>query len=182
MAASAGGLRALGAVIGVLPAGFPCPVLVVQHLDPRTPSMLALILQRHANVRVGQAQGGQRIQPGQVYIAPPDHHLLLNADGTLSLGHSKQVHFVRPSADLLFESVARAEGARAIAVVLSGTGEDGAEGVLAIKQAGGTVIVQDEASADYVGMPHAAISTGAADYVVPLSEIGPLLIQLAGKE
>ena len=98
----------------------------------------------------------------------------MNPDGTLSLTQSKLVHFLRPSADLLFESVAASYGERAIAVVLTGTGSDGAMGVQAIKKMGGTVIAQDEAIAEFFGMPSAAIHSGRVDFVLPLDEIARL--------
>jgi two-component system chemotaxis response regulator CheB len=113
-----------------------------------------------------------------VYVAPPDRHLLVNPDGTLSLSQSELVHFVRPSADLLFESVAATAKQRAIAVVLTGTGVDGNMGVRAIKKMGGTVIVQNEQTSEFFGMPSAAIQTGCADFILPLDEIPKALLAL----
>ncbi|HYM49237.1 MAG TPA: chemotaxis protein CheB, partial [Candidatus Limnocylindrales bacterium] len=112
LAASAGGIVALGCVLAGLPSGFPAAVVVVQHLDPRHRSLLADILSRRTRVSVTQAEDGQTIRPATVYIAPPDRHLLVNPDGTLALSHSELVHFVRPSADLLFESVGASYKAR----------------------------------------------------------------------
>jgi two-component system, chemotaxis family, protein-glutamate methylesterase/glutaminase len=120
---------------------------------------------------VKEAEDGDVVSASTVYIAPPDKHLLANADGTLSLSHSELVHFVRPSADLLFDSVAAAFGARAIAVVLTGSGSDGAMGVEAVKKMGGTVIAQDQESSEFFAMPSAAIQTGIVDFVLPLREI-----------
>jgi two-component system chemotaxis response regulator CheB len=117
-----------------------------------------------------------------VYLAPPDRHLLIKRKGSLTLTDSELVNFVRPSADLLFESVAAAYGDRAIAVVLTGTGRDGALGVTAIKQRGGTVVVQDEDSSEFFGMPSAAIKTGVVDFVLPLDEIAPALVSLLAAE
>jgi two-component system chemotaxis response regulator CheB len=113
-----------------------------------------------------------------VYIAPPNKHLLVDAEGTLSLTQSELVHFVRPSADLLFESVAASFKHRAIAVVLSGSGSDGSMGVQAIKKMGGTVIAQDEATSEFFGMPSAAIQSGSVDFVLPFKEIPPALVTL----
>ena len=181
MAASAGGIGALGQVLGHLPVDFGASIVVVQHLDPRHRSLMADILRRRTGLQVVQAREGDRIMPGSVYIAPPDRHLLVNPDGTLSLSQSELVHFVRPSADLLFESVAACSKDRAIAVVLTGTGSDGSMGTLAIKKMGGTVIVQDQKSAEFSGMPAAAINSGSADFVLPLDEIAPALVTLVMK-
>jgi two-component system chemotaxis response regulator CheB len=181
LAASAGGLTALSQVLTGLPADFPATLVVVQHLDPRHRSLMADILSRRTALRVKQAEEGDRLAPATVYIAPPNRHLLVNPDGSLSLSQSELVHFVRPSADLLFESVAASYRDRSIAVVLTGTGSDGAMGVQAIKKMGGTVIVQDEKTSEFFGMPGAAIQTGSADFVLPLDEVASALVTLVMK-
>jgi two-component system chemotaxis response regulator CheB len=178
IASSAGGLGALTRLLSSISAGFPATILVVQHLDPRHESLMADILSRRTELAVKQAEAGTSIEAGTVYIAPPDKHLLVNQDGTLSLTQTELVHFVRPSADLLFESVAAAFCERAIAVVLTGSGRDGAMGVVAIKKMGGTVIAQDEASSEFFAMPSAAIETGQVDFVLPLEEISGALVSL----
>jgi len=176
MAASAGGLRALEHLLSSLPDDFLASLVVVQHLDRRHRSLLATILSRRTTLPVQEAAEGDRLLPGRVYIAPPDKHLLVNPDGTLSLSHSELVHFVRPSADLLFESVAASYKDRVIAVVLTGMGTDGSMGLQAVKKMGGTVIVQD--APEFSGMPSAAINTGNVDFVLPLGEIAPALVTL----
>ena len=143
LAASAGGLKALTDVLAALPAEFPAALVVVQHLDPRHRSLMAEILGKRTKLQVKEAREADKLQPGQALVAPPNRHLLVNPDGTVSLSQSELVHFVRPSADLLFESTAASYRDRAIAVVLSGSGRDGSMGVRAIKKMGGTVIVQD---------------------------------------
>jgi two-component system chemotaxis response regulator CheB len=153
-------------------------IVVVQHLDPRHRSLMADILSRRTPLRVKQAEEGESLISGTVYIAPPKRHLLVNSDGTLSLTQSELVHFLRPSADLLFESVAASYKERAIAAVLTGTGTDGAMGVEAVKKMGGTVIVQDQKTAEFSGMPSAAIKTGNVDFILPLEEISPSLVTL----
>ncbi len=178
LAASAGGLGALTAVLSALPASFGAAVVLVQHLGKRHRSLMAEILDRKTGLEVRQAAEGDRIAPGLVWIAPPDHHLLFNCDGTLSLTQTERVHFVRPSADPLFCSMAECFHGRCVAVVLTGTGSDGEAGVRAVRHEGGTVIAQDEATSDYFGMPGAAIRTGCVDHVLPLGEIGPRLIAL----
>ncbi|MEV0441962.1 chemotaxis protein CheB [Streptomyces spectabilis] len=175
VASSAGGIHALSVLLGDLGEGLPVPVLVVQHLDPRHRTVIADVLARRTDLFVKLAEERERALPGTVYVAPPDRHLLVDADGTLALSNSALVHFVRPSADLLFESVAGAYGPRAIACVLTGTGVDGAMGVDAVKTRGGTVIAQDPRSAEFGSMPQAALGTGAVDFVLPLEEIAAVI-------
>jgi len=178
LAASAGGLNALTHVLAALPPDFPAALVVVQHLDRRHRSVMADILARKCRLPVKEAVEGEPLQAGRAYIAPPDRHLLVTPDHSVSLTQTELVHFVRPSADLLFESVAASYKERAIAVVLSGSGQDGAMGVKAIKKMVGTVIVQDAKNAEFTGMPEAAQATGKADFVLPLDDIAPALTQL----
>ena len=178
LASSAGGLAALTSVLSGLPRAFPAAVVLVQHLDPRHRSLLADMLGRSTELRVKMAEEGDRLTGGSVFIAPPNYHLLVDAGGSLSLSQSELIHFLRPSADILFESVAASFPARAIAVVLSGTGSDGARGVQAIKKTGGTVIAQDQDTSEFFGMPSAAIATGSVDIVLPLALIAPALVRL----
>lgn len=180
MASSAGGLNALAQVLSDLPAAF-LPVVVVQHLYPRHRSLMAEILGRRTALQVCQAREGDRVERGVVHIAPPDRHLLVNGDGRLSLTRTELVHFVRPSADLLFESVAASYRERAIAVVLTGSGSDGEMGVRAVKKMGGLVIAQDRSSSEFFGMPGAAIDTGTVDMILPLNEIAGALVDLAAR-
>ncbi|MDF5739542.1 MULTISPECIES: chemotaxis protein CheB [unclassified Nostoc] len=178
IAASAGGLTALAKVLSTLPTEFTAPIAIVQHLGPRHRSFMAEILDRRTTLNVKQAEEGDYLTPGTVYIAPPNRHLLANSDGTLSLSQSELVHFLRPSADLLFESVAAIYKDTVIALVLTGTGRDGAMGIEAIKKMGGTVIVQDIKTAEFTGMPSAAIQTGKVDFILPLDEISSTLVSL----
>lgn len=182
LAASAGGLTAISKVLSGLPPGFPASIVVVQHLDPRHRSLMADILARRTPLKVKEAEEGDRLLPATVYIAPPNRHLLVNPDGTLSLSQSEMVHFVRPSADLLFESVAASYREHAIGVILTGSGSDGAMGVGAVKKMRGTVIVQDEKTSEFFGMPGAAIQTGSADFILPLDEISSAIVTLVQGE
>lgn len=182
MAASAGGIRALTRVISGLSNAMPASLVILLHLDPEHRSHLAKILARATSLPVKEAEHGDRLVRGTAYVAPPDHHLLVGPNGRLRLTQTEFVHFVRPSADLLFESVAASYGERAIAVVLSGTGVDGANGVRAIATKGGFVIAQDEASSEFFGMPGAAIRTGEVDRILPLDEIAPSLLGLMGQK
>jgi two-component system chemotaxis response regulator CheB len=179
-ASSAGGVTALGELVGRLEPGLAASVLVVQHLDPRHNSLMTDILSRRTTLAVEQAREGTTIRRATIYIAPPDHHLLVDSDGVLHLSKAELVHFLRPSADLLFESAAAAFRERLIGVVLTGTGSDGAMGVRAVKKMGGTVIVQEDA--DFAGMPNAARATGTADFLLPLAEIGPAINRLVAPE
>lgn len=175
LAASAGGITALTRVLGELPIRFPVPVLVVQHLDPRHETVIADVLGRRTKLQVKLAESEERVQPGVVYVAPPNRHLLVTKPGVVTLTSTELVHFVRPSADLLFESVADAYGSHALACMLTGTGRDGATGIGAVKSRGGTVIVQDPATAEFKGMPEAAVANGPVDFVLPLDEIGAVI-------
>jgi two-component system, chemotaxis family, protein-glutamate methylesterase/glutaminase len=178
IAASAGGLRALATVLGGLPRQFPVPLAIVQHMDPRRVSLLAGILARRTALAVKEAVGHEVMRAGVAYIAPPDHHFVVADGRSVSLTHTARVHFARPSADVLFASASRACGKRLIAVVLTGAGQDGADGVCAVKGVGGIVIAQDEESSAFFSMPHAAIATGIVDFVLPLDSIADKLIEL----
>jgi len=177
MGSSAGGLNALTHVLRSLPRNFPTSIVVVQHLSPEHKSWIANLLARSSQVKVKQAEHDEIMLPGTVYTAPPDEHLLVGP-GKIQLAHSQLVHFSRPSIDLLFESVAGTYGSRAIGVVLSGSGRDGATGIRAIKEAGGISIAQDPDTAEFRPMPQAAVETGCIDFVLPLEKIGSTLIEL----
>ena len=172
--ASAGGVAALPTVLSALTPGFPAAVIVVQHLDPHTRSLLSNVLSRTCALPVREARSGAILEPGVVYVAPPGVHLVLRG-GTLVLTDTAPVHFVRPSVDVLFASVAEACGTRAVGVILTGAGVDGAAGMRAIKTAGGRTVVQEPRSAAHEGMPNAASATGCVDFSLPLDEIGPAL-------
>lgn len=183
--ASAGGLQAISTVLAALPPDFPVPILVVQHLSPRQPSLMAHILTRRTALRVTQAEEGEALRPGHVYLAPPDRHLIVTPQRTLSLTLAEKVHFVRPSGDVLLTSVAACFGAGAVAVILTGGDGDGAMGLKAVKDAGGVTIAQDEATSESFSMPRNAIATGGVDHILPLDAIAPLLVSLVqtgGKE
>lgn len=181
IAASAGGLKALSTILGALPADFPAAVVVAQHVSPHQPSLLSEILSRRTPLKVKQAEEGDCLCPSCVFIAPSNHHLLVNPDGTLSLSQSSREHFVRPSAEPLFESVAAAFKERVIAVVLTGGDSDGSRGCQAVKGTGGTVLAQNWESSENFSMPRAAIATGCVDSVLPLADIAPTLESLVRK-
>src|SRR5260370_18259165 len=138
VAAWAAGAGARGQLVGGIPAGFGATIVIVQHVAPRHQSLMPQVVGRRARLPGTHAEDGTAVKPGHAYLAPPGHHLLINRRGVATLTDTELVNFVRPSADLLFESVAAAFVDRAIAEVLTGTGRDGARGVTAIKRLGGT--------------------------------------------
>ena len=174
---SAGGLNALTKVLQILPRSFPSSIVVVQHISPGHKSWIASLLGRTTPLIVKQAEHGEIMLPGTVYIAPPDEHLLVGP-GKVQLAHSQLVHFSRPSIDLLFESVAGTYGSRSIGVVLSGAGKDGASGIRAIKEAGGITLAQSPDTAEFRHLPEAVIETGCVDFVLPLEKMGAKLAEL----
>jgi two-component system chemotaxis response regulator CheB len=171
IAASAGGLRVLSFLLAALPADTEAAILVVQHVDPRRPSLLATILERATELAVRAARDGDTLEAGVVLVAEPNRHLLVDAARRVRLADGPPVNHVRPSADRLFESLAESHGARAAAVILTGTGRDGAAGAQVLRRAGGHVVVQEPSEAQFSGMPAAAIAAGPVDEVVPLERI-----------
>jgi two-component system, chemotaxis family, protein-glutamate methylesterase/glutaminase len=178
--ASMGGLHALSTVLGGLPAGIDAAVVVVQHRSPDSqPGALERTLGSHSGLPVREVEDKDPIERGNVYLAPPDYHLLI--EGTsLALSLEERVQFSRPSIDVLFESAAEAFGNRVIGVLLTGANEDGAAGLARIRVRGGFTIVQDPVSAERRSMPDAAIALGAAQRVVPLEAIATLVTELCG--
>lgn len=176
---SAGGLESVSTILNGLPANFVSPILVVIHLHPDYNSHVAEILRRKTKLKVKDAQEREVIKTGVVYLAPRNHHLLIR-DGLVELTSTAAVNYSRPSIDTMFASVVKAYGAGVIGVILSGTGKDGAEGLRAIKEAGGFAIVEDPLTAKFSAMPAAAVLASAAARVVSLKEIAPLLLKVSG--
>jgi len=176
--ASAGGVEALTELVRGLPAGFPAALLVVVHFPADGTSMLPLILARRGPLPAVHAEDGTKIRPGTIYVAPPDRHLLVDG-GRMRLSRGPRENNHRPAADVLFRSAALAAGPRVVAVVLSGTLEDGAAGLSVVRRRGGVTVAQHPDDALYAGMPRAAIDAGVVDHVLPVSEIPPLLVRLA---
>lgn len=177
---STGGPNALAEVIPRLPADFPVPVVVVQHMPPLFTRLLAERLNSQSKLSVHEAEDGAAIGAGQVWLARGDYHLTVARKGIcpkLELNQGPPENSCRPAVDVLFRSVAQAYGANALAVVMTGMGSDGARGARHIHDAGGEIVVQDEASSVVWGMPGAVVSAGAADKICPLPEIGLELIR-----
>jgi two-component system chemotaxis response regulator CheB len=180
MAASVGGLKALSVILGGLPADFPAAIAIVMHLSPVHKSLLAEILSSRSQLKVLQAQTGDILCHSSVFVAPPNHHMSVVQGGRIELSadDAEKVHFARPSAEPLFASVAAVYQTQAIAVVLTGGDGDGSFGVQIIKDHGGKVIAQDRPTSQDFSMPQTSIATGDVDFILPLNEIAPMLIEL----
>ncbi|MEW6266044.1 MAG: chemotaxis protein CheB [Thermodesulfobacteriota bacterium] len=177
---SAGGLQAMRTLLGLLPTGFKTPLAVVLHRQAGTTGLSA-VLQQNSPFPVLEAEDKTELQPGHLYLAPADYHLLVE-DESLALSTDAPVASARPSIDVLFESAAEAFGHRIIGVLLTGKSQDGAAGLASIKERGGLVIIQDPRTAEEGFMPAAALAAvPAVDYVLPLPEIGAALNRLTAE-
>ena len=180
LAASTGGLAALAAVLAGLPGDFPAAVAVVLHRTERPVDLLVPILARRTALRVETAAPGAAVRPATVHVAPAGGHLRVEADGTFSVHAAVRFRNVTSAADPLLVSAAERFGAGVIAVILTGTGRDGAAGAAVVRHAGGLVIAQDPATSRARGMPEAAIATRAVHATVPLGEIAARVVALVG--
>lgn len=178
IAASTGGPAALGQVLSRLPADLPAPILVVQHIAEGFVPGLASWLNALSPLPVKVAEPGEPVEPGRVYLAPDGAHLGLNGRLSIRLSNEPPLGGFRPSGSFLFESVARASGRAALGVILTGMGRDGVEGLRVLRESGGRVIAQDEASSVVYGMPGAAVEEGLADHVLPLEAIPGRIVGL----
>jgi two-component system chemotaxis response regulator CheB len=175
VASSTGGPRALSAIVPQLSRGLAAAVLVVQHMPAGFTKSLAQRLDTVSPIRIDEAEDGEPVVHGRVYLAPGGFHMTVRDDGegpAIGLDKSASLWGVRPAADLLFRSAAAVFGASTVAVVLTGMGRDGAEGTRAVREAGGLAIIQDRESATIYGMPQAAIQCAGADRVAALQDIG----------
>jgi two-component system chemotaxis response regulator CheB len=177
---SAGGVEALRALVGGLPADFPGSVFIVMHTAPDSPGVLAQILDRAGKLPAANASNRERIRPGRVYVAPPDMHMLLEP-GVVRLTRGPKENRFRPAVDPLFRSAAAVYGPRVVGVILTGGLDDGTSGLWAVKRLGGVAVVQDPEEAFMPSMPQSALGQVEVDYKLPLAEIPPLLARLASK-
>lgn len=175
---SAGGMDALTEILSRLPAEFPVPILAVQHLSPVSENYLVKHLDSICSLRIKEADEKEQIRKGTAYFAPPNYHLLVEEDSSLSLSVEPRVNYSRPSIDVLFESAAIAFGSHLIGVILTGANNDGSKGLMKIKEAGGIAIVQSPATAYVDSMPIAAIEKSDPQFIMSLSEIAQKLIEL----
>jgi two-component system chemotaxis response regulator CheB len=179
--ASAGGMAALERLTAGLPAGFPAALFVVWHLSPGVRSVLPQVLTRAGPLSADVPTDGDRIEPGRIYVAPNDHHMLLEK-GYIRVARGPKENRFRPAVDPLFRSAAYVYGPRAIGIVLSGALDDGTSGLWSIKMRGGTTIVQDPEDAQHRSMPLNALENVDVDYKLPVNEMGPLLGRLVREE
>lgn len=177
IAASLGGPKALAEVLCALPVGFPAPVVICQHISPGFSDELARWLAHETGHRVHEAADGQRLLKSEFFVAPSHLHLVVNPSGVMRLDDRSPIGGFKPSCDLLLRSVAQSFGKRAIGVVLTGMGRDGARGLEEIREAGGHTIAQDRATSVVFGMPGEAVNLGAAEVVLPIDEIGAQLVR-----
>lgn len=176
--ASAGGVQALSTLVADLPPDLPAAVFIVLHLSADFPSMLPQILAREGTLEIGHAVDDEPIQPGRVYIAPPDQHLIIE-NGRVKLVRGPKENLHRPAIDALFRSAARWAGSRVIGVILTGARNDGKVGMRAVKQRGGLTLVQDPLEAPFPSMPMSVMQEINVDYSLPLRAIGPTLDRLS---
>ena len=175
--ASAGGVTALLELVKALPADFPAPIFIVQHVAPDSPSILPQLLSTVSALKARHPQNGETAEPGVIYVARPDYHLLLEGDEVLVTRGPKENRF-RPSIDALFRSAAYTFGPRVIGVVLTGYLDDGTSGLWSVQRMGGVAVVQDPRDAEQPSMPTNALQFVEADYLVPIAELGALLVRL----
>jgi len=179
--ASAGALEALSVILPALPADFSLPLMIVVHMPPDRPSILAELFQAKCRIEVREAEDKEPIKGGTAYFAPPDYHLLVETDKHLSLSSDEPILYSRPSIDVLFESAADAYGPALIAIVLSGANQDGSAGMKAVADAGGTAIVQSSEGAFAAAMPEAAKANCPSAQVLSPWEIAAYLEKVSSR-
>ena len=173
---SSGGMKALKFIFSRMPEDFNTPIIIVQHISRHSDNQWINLLNDKSNLHIKEADEKEKIEKGNVYIAPPNYHLLIERNKTFSLTIDERVSFARPSIDVLFESAAEAYKNKLIGVVLTGSNADGSAGLKRIKEYGGLTIVQDPETADSSYMPASAIAAIQTDYILSLEDIIELLI------
>lgn len=173
---SAGGLSALRIILEQLPKGFPLPVLIVQHISADSEDFWIKNLNAQCNIQVKEAEEKEEVTKGNAYIAPPDYHILLEHDHTITISQEEKVNFSRPSIDVLFETASDVYKDKLMGIVLTGASKDGATGLKKIKSKGGITVVEHPASAEFNLMPTEAIRASKPDHILSLQQIADLLI------
>ena len=172
--ASAGGVEVLSVLLSALPASCRASFFVVMHIPRERPSLLADLFNAKCALAVREAEDKEPVQPGTVYFAPPDYHLLLDRGPALALSSDEPGHFSRPSIDVLFDSAADIYGERLLGLILTGANQDGAEGLAAVGRAGGRTVVQEPGGAAVPFLPEAALQVGPVDFVLSLAQLQEL--------
>jgi two-component system chemotaxis response regulator CheB len=175
---SSGGLKALKLIFSSLSSDFPVPIIVVQHVGPRSENSWIKLLTDSCNIPIKEADEKEKIRNGIIYIAPSNYHLMIEMDKTFALTIDERVNFARPSIDVLFESAAEAYKEKLIGIILTGANNDGSRGVKRIKELGGMVIIQDPETAESPLMPKSAIAAIQPDYILSLDQIGKQIIKI----
>jgi two-component system chemotaxis response regulator CheB len=175
---SSGGLKALRFIFSLLPSDFVVPIIVVQHIGPRSENTWIKLLNDCSNISIKEADEKEKVGTGHIYVAPSNYHLMIEKDKTFSLTIDERVNFARPSIDVLFESAAEVYREKLIGIILTGSNNDGAKGVKRIKECGGLVIIEDPETAESSYMPASAISLVQPDYILPLNQISELLLKI----
>ena len=169
--ASAGGVDVLSVLLSSLPASCRASFIIVLHIPRERPSLLPDVFGARCALPVREAEDKEPVQPGTVYFAPPDYHLLLDRGPAFALSSDEPVHFSRPSIDVLFDSAADIYGERLLGLILTGANQDGAEGLAAVGRAGGRTVVQEPSSAAVSFLPEAALREGPVDFVLSLAQL-----------
>lgn len=180
--ASAGGMEACKEIFRNLTDGFRLPVILVQHIHPRSDAYFVQYLDKLSRLRVKEAEEKEPVEKGIIYVAPPDYHLMIEDDRTFSLSVDQKVNYSRPSIDILFESAAEVYGDQLIGIILTGANHDGTNGMKKIKSNGGLLIAQDPESAEVAIMPLSVIKQVPVDHILPVNEIAPFLEKLLMEE
>jgi len=178
---SSGGMNALKFIFATLPAGFSIPIIIVQHVSPRSDNEWIKVLNENSNLTIKEADEKEKIEQGNIYIAPANYHLLIEEDKTFSLTIDERVNYARPSIDVLFETAAEAYKNKLIGMVLTGSNNDGTSGIKRIKECGGLAIIQDPVTAESSYMPASAIAAIDPDYILSLEEIIELIKKIDKK-
>ena len=175
---SSGGLNAMKIMFSILPKNFSIPIIIVQHVSPRSDNQWIKLLNDKSSLYIKEADEKEKIEHGIVYIAPPNYHLMIEKDKIFSLTIDERVNYARPSIDVLFESAAEAYNNKLIGVVLTGSNNDGTKGIKRIQECGGLTIIQNPETAESDYMPASAIAAIKPDYILSLEDITELLLKL----